>query len=93
MEEFIALTKWYFGGRIYDVKCLIRRCDGLYGGLEKVAEKLDVKRAEGKAHQAGSDSLLTCEVFLRMKKIYFGPADDGKERKMPFEGLIFGLNS
>ncbi|XP_020696265.2 probable CCR4-associated factor 1 homolog 11 [Dendrobium catenatum] len=93
MEEFIALTMWYFGGRIYDIKCLIRRCDGLYGGLEKVAEKLGVKRAEGKAHQAGSDSLLTCKVFLRMKKVYFGPSDDGKEKKMPFEGLIFGLNS
>ncbi|PKU71710.1 probable CCR4-associated factor 1 homolog 11 [Dendrobium catenatum] len=93
MEEFMALTKWFFGGRIYDVKCLIRRCDGLYGGLEKVAEKLNVKRAVGKAHQAGSDSLLTCQVFLRMKTIYFSLGDDGKERKMPYEGLIFGLNN
>ncbi|KAL0910284.1 hypothetical protein M5K25_021249 [Dendrobium thyrsiflorum] len=92
MEEFMALTKCFFRGRIYDVKCVMRSCDGLYGGLEKVAEKLDVKRAAGKAHQAGSDSLLTCQVFLRMKKLYFGADDDGKERKMPSEGLIFGLN-
>ncbi|KAH0453100.1 hypothetical protein IEQ34_017424 [Dendrobium chrysotoxum] len=86
MEEFMALTRCVFGSRIYDVKCVMKR------GLEQVAEKLEVKRAVGKAHQAGSDSLRTYQLFLRMKKSYFGPGDDGKERKMPSEGLIFGEN-
>ncbi|PKU85957.1 putative CCR4-associated factor 1 like 11 [Dendrobium catenatum] len=31
-EEFMALTKCFFGCRIYDVKCVMKSCDGLYGG-------------------------------------------------------------
>lgn len=94
LEVFMGLTRCLFGGYIYDVKCIMRNCDGLYGGLERVAEKLKVERAVGKAHQAGSDSLLLCHVFLRIKKMFFSDGNDGEEKKMlPSEGVIFGLTA
>ncbi|CAF2115104.1 unnamed protein product [Brassica napus] len=39
----------------------------LYGGLSKVAELLGVGRV-GMSHQAGSDSLVTSRVFMKMKE-------------------------
>uniref|UniRef100_A0A5F8G7B8 poly(A)-specific ribonuclease n=1 Tax=Monodelphis domestica TaxID=13616 RepID=A0A5F8G7B8_MONDO len=43
---------------IYDVKCLMKSCKNLRGGLQEVAEQLGLERI-GPQHQAGSDSLLT----------------------------------
>ncbi|XP_072066732.1 probable CCR4-associated factor 1 homolog 11 [Arachis hypogaea] len=54
LEEFLELVKELFGGNTYDVKHVIRFCNGLYGGLEKVADSLHVDRVAGKCHQAGS---------------------------------------
>ncbi|QHO46625.1 uncharacterized protein DS421_6g189160 [Arachis hypogaea] len=38
--EFLVLVKELFGGNAYDVKHVMRFCNGLYGGLEKVADTL-----------------------------------------------------
>ncbi|KAI7998029.1 hypothetical protein LOK49_LG10G00975 [Camellia lanceoleosa] len=66
LETFMAMVHFYFGGNVYDIKHLIRDCNGLNGGLERVAKALGVDRAAGKSHQAGSDSLLTMQTFLKL---------------------------
>jgi CCR4-NOT transcription complex subunit 7/8 len=62
---------------MFDVREMARLCptDDLRCGLDSVAEKLNVARAAGQAHQAGYDSLLTCYTFVQLREICFD--DDG----------------
>jgi CCR4-NOT transcription complex subunit 7/8 len=60
--------------------------DSLKGGLNKLADDLEVERV-GPMHQAGSDSLLTSATFFKMRAVYFGgKLDEGK-----LSGILFGL--
>ena len=47
---------------------LMKSCKNLKGGLQEVADQLELKRV-GPQHQAGSDSLLTGATFFRMKEV------------------------
>ena len=60
--DFFEQLKTYFPN-VYDVKYLMKSCKNLKGGLQEVANELEVTRV-GPQHQAGSDSLLTGIVFL-----------------------------
>ncbi|CAN8068511.1 unnamed protein product [Agarophyton chilense] len=72
--EYLSL----FFPRIYDLKYLMLSSDRLHGGLNKVGEMLGCERV-GMMHQAGSDSLLTLDVFLKMKEqVFHGAIDDSK---------------
>ena len=82
-DEFFRLIRVYFP-TIYDIKHLMKFCNSLHGGLNKVAELLDVERV-GICHQAGSDSLLTSSVFRKLKNIYF----QGNTEK--YAGVLYGL--
>lgn len=82
---FFELLRTFFPC-LYDIKYLMKSCENLVGGLQKVAETLKIERI-GPQHQAGSDSLLTAATFFKMRKVYFEDRiDDDK-----FMGVLFGL--
>ncbi|CAN6250738.1 unnamed protein product [Urochloa humidicola] len=88
LPEFLKYVRVYFGPEVYDVKHMMRFCgDGLFGGLERVAAALEVRRAAGRCHQAASDSVLTWDTFRQMKRLYFA-----KEGSLQLcAGVLFGL--
>ena len=63
-NEFLDLMKTYFPN-VYDIKYLINENDSYKGGLNKIAKDLNIER-KGEVHQAGSDSLVTIEVFFKL---------------------------
>ncbi|XP_055815299.1 probable CCR4-associated factor 1 homolog 11 [Solanum dulcamara] len=69
-DNFLEYARVFLGNNFYDVKHLMGVCN-LYGGLNWVASALGLNRVAGRQHQAGSDSLLTCHVFYRMRNNYF----------------------
>ncbi|MQL84293.1 hypothetical protein Taro_016791 [Colocasia esculenta] len=81
---FFELLDIYFPTR-YDVKHLMKFCNSLHGGLNKLAELLEVKRV-GICHQAGSDSLLTSSAFRKLKEMFF---NGSPER---YAGVLYGLD-
>ncbi|KAF6150826.1 hypothetical protein GIB67_020909 [Kingdonia uniflora] len=80
---FFELIKMYFP-TVYDIKHLMKFCNSLHGGLNKLAELLDVERI-GVCHQAGSDSLLTSSAFMKLKECFF----NGSTEK--YAGVLYGL--
>lgn len=60
---------------------------GQKSGLQDIADELGVKRV-GIAHQAGSDSLVTGEIFWKMRQLVFNGAIDEEK----YSGQVWGLN-
>lgn len=85
--DFFEVLRLYFPV-IYDVKYLMKSCKNLKGGLQEVAEQLELERI-GPQHQAGSDSLLTGMAFFKMREMFFEDhIDDAK-----YCGHLYGLGT
>jgi len=89
-EDFFSDLKLYFP-QIYDIKYLMKSCEGLKGGLNKLAEDLEVERI-GPEHQAGSDSLLTQATFFKMRSLFFENDLDSSKHLNILYGLGTGAN-
>ncbi|XP_013387545.1 CCR4-NOT transcription complex subunit 7 [Lingula anatina] len=86
-QEFFELLRIFFPN-IYDVKYLMKSCKNLKGGLQEVADQLELTRI-GPQHQAGSDALLTGHAFFKMREMFFEDnIDDAK-----YCGHLYGLGS
>ncbi|MCO5582861.1 hypothetical protein L7F22_036762 [Adiantum nelumboides] len=81
--DFFSLLKVYFP-TVYDIKYLMKFCNNLHGGLNRLADILEVERF-GSCHQAGSDSLLTSCTFRKLKDDFF----NGTTEK--YAGVLYGL--
>ena len=84
-KEFMNLLDTYFIN-YYDIKAMVKRKDNLQGGLNKLAQSLEVLR-EGKTHQAGSDSVVTIDVYFKLIKTGF--LEENKILKE--KNLLFGV--
>lgn len=84
---FMELLNTYFPC-IFDIKFMMTAIEGMHGGLNALAETLQVERL-GPMHQAGSDSLLTAKTFFTFVQKHFG--DNWDEKR--FRGELFGLGN
>ena len=82
LAGFFDLINIFFP-TVYDIKHLMKFC-GLFGGLNKLAQLLDVKRT-GVCHQAGSDSLLTWCAFMKLRQRFFNGSIEN------YTGVLYGL--
>lgn len=83
--NFFSILKIFFPS-IYDIKYLMKGLKTLKGGLQDIADELGVARI-GPQHQAGSDALLTCMTFFKMRQVYF----DNKIDDSLYLGHLYGL--
>mmetsp|Transcript_73527 Transcript_73527/g.148088 ORF Transcript_73527/g.148088 Transcript_73527/m.148088 type:complete len:309 (-) Transcript_73527:227-1153(-) len=90
-EDFFDLLRLYFP-YIFDIKYMIKDIDGLHGGLQKVADDVGCLRI-GPMHQAGSDSLLTCDAYFKLVEKYesMGERVDFNAKDGKFTNELYGL--
>lgn len=85
--QFFERLKIYFP-TIYDIKYLMKSCKSLRGGLQEVADQLNISRI-GPQHTAGSDSLLTGAAFFKMREMFFEDNIDASK----YSGHLFAIGS
>uniref|UniRef100_A0ACD5XW99 Uncharacterized protein n=1 Tax=Avena sativa TaxID=4498 RepID=A0ACD5XW99_AVESA len=88
LDDFRNLMWKLFGPWVLDVKHIAKTDFGVCGGLDQVAAAFGVDRAAGRAHNAGSDSLLTADVLRAMLACYT-PYD--ADVRLTHGGAIDGL--
>ena len=88
-DEFTNLLNLYFIN-YYDIRVIVKDNENLLKkGLNRLAELLEVRR-EGQEHQAGSDSMVTIDVFFKLKKRGLVSENKFKEAKNILYGIGMG---
>ena len=88
-DEFTNLLNIYFIN-YYDIRVIVKDNENLLKkGLNRLAELLEVRR-EGQEHQAGSDSMVTIDVFFKLKKKGLVGENKFKEAKNILYGIGVG---
>ena len=90
-KDFTNILGLYFPNH-YDIRILIKDNNNLKGSLNKLANYLDIQR-EGKIHQAGSDSLVTIQIFWKLIKSRYLTKDEILENKNVLYGIYKGKNN
>ena len=90
--EFINLLNLYFPN-YYDIRILSKDICCLQGGLNKIANRLKIDRGASEAHQAGSDSYITIEVFMKLIKYEFINKELMKKNKNVLYGIGLGQDN
>ncbi|KAK4476885.1 hypothetical protein RD792_016049 [Penstemon davidsonii] len=80
LNDFMWFVETFFGDAFYDLKVMTPSL-GMYGGLDRLAKELGLDRTVGKSHQAGSDSLMTMQLFVEIKNNY-----------MPIYNMVMNFN-
>ena len=91
-NEFIDLLNLYFPN-YYDIRILSKDICCLQGGLNKIAHRLSIDRGASEAHQAGSDSYITIEVFMKLIKYEFINKELMRKNKNVLYGIGLGQNN
>lgn len=86
--QFFEALKLYFPN-YYDIRYLVRYNDEFRGSLSKLGQELNVSRI-GTKHQAGSDSLITSEIFFKLKKEYLSDESIRMDKNVLF-GIGMGI--
>jgi len=84
-EDFVDYLNIYFV-KYYDIRMLVKGHQNMQGGLNRLAEQLNVQRL-GMIHQAGSDSMITSEVFFKL--IQGGYINENKLED--FKNILHGI--
>ena len=84
-EDFMELLNLYFLN-FYDIRMLVKGYQNMQGGLNRLAEQLNVQRL-GMMHQAGSDSMITSDVFFKL--IQGGYINENKLKD--FRNILHGI--
>ena len=88
--EFTEELIEYFPSH-YDIRILVQGKENLKGGLNRLAQYLEVLRV-GKTHQAGSDSVVTADVFFKLIQNNFIDMESVEQDKNILFGLGEGAN-
>ena len=84
-NEFTSALELYFPNH-FDIKILIHGKEQFKGGLNKLAQCMDIYRT-GEVHQAGSDSIVTVELFFALLTNKIVSIDTVKKLK----NVIYGI--
>ena len=84
-NDFTNTLELYFPNH-FDIKILIHGKEQFKGGLNKLAQCLDIYRT-GEVHQAGSDSIVTVELFFALLTNKIVTVDTVKTLK----NVIYGI--
>lgn len=86
--QFFDILECFFPN-YYDIRHLVRFFDNLRGSLSKLGQELQIMRI-GTQHQAGSDSIITAEIFFKLKRDYLNEESLREEDRNILFGIGFG---